>query len=85
MTRQELLQLTPVSSRTPLVILPSGAGKKSRLAVIDDSGVLQCLEVKKGIATGTLKLSLPDGKIECVATNAAAVADRTGEVESNVS
>lgn len=83
-TRQELLQLTPISSRAPLVILPAGPGKKSRVAVVDDSGVMQCLEVKKGVATTTLKLAMPDGKIECVATNTAAVADRSGDIESNV-
>jgi hypothetical protein len=84
-TRQDLLQLAPVSSRAPLVVLPSGKGKKSRIAVIDDSGILQCLEVKKGIATGILKTVMPEGKVECITTNATAAADRAGDIESNVS
>jgi hypothetical protein len=84
-TRQELAQLAAVSSRASLVVLPSGQGKKSRVAVVDDSGVLQCIEVKKGVATSILKTVMPEGKVECITTNAAASADRAGEIESNVS
>jgi hypothetical protein len=83
-TRQELIQISPVSSRASLIVLPSGKGKKSRICVIDDSGMLQCLEVKKGIATSILKTVMPEGKVECIATNATAAPDRGGDVESNV-
>jgi hypothetical protein len=72
LSKTELLQGAPVSSRQTLVVLPSAPKKKNKFVIGDDSGSIQCVGIKKGVIEHVYRQATPEGRVECLTLGGAA-------------